>query len=74
MSDGPNVGYWSCACRDCFELYVGEPGDFCHDCTEASCGYHQDCSVPLECPSAEDIEADLEERILEELADDRHAE
>ena len=30
-------GYQNCACRDCFEIYVGEPGELCHLCEDAGC-------------------------------------
>ena len=45
------TGYTPCACRDCFEIAIGEPGEaFCSDCEEAGCpdyqgqpGMRQDC-------------------------------
>ncbi len=46
-------GYGHCACRDCFEIVVGEEGDFCDDCIEAGCpdrqgveGMTQECQSP----------------------------
>lgn len=30
-------GYRPCACRDCFEIAIGEEGALCHACQEASC-------------------------------------
>lgn len=30
-------GYVPCACRDCFETAIGEPGALCHSCKEAGC-------------------------------------
>jgi hypothetical protein len=30
-------GYVQCHCACCFELTVGEDGDYCHDCEEAGC-------------------------------------
>jgi len=34
-------GYMYCTCRDCFELIVGEEGDYCDDCIEAGCPDYQ---------------------------------
>jgi hypothetical protein len=35
-------GYTACACRDCFEIAIGEPGKaFCSECEEAGCPDHQ---------------------------------
>lgn len=32
------TGYTPCACRDCMEIAIGEPGvAMCHDCDEAGC-------------------------------------
>jgi hypothetical protein len=25
-------GYTHCACHECFEVTIGEPGDYCEDC------------------------------------------
>lgn len=34
--------YTSCACRDCFEISIGEPDEaFCHGCEEAGCPDYQ---------------------------------
>ena len=30
-------GYRPCACRDCMEIAIGEPGALCHECKEAGC-------------------------------------
>jgi hypothetical protein len=31
-------GYCACACRDCMEIAIGEPGDaLCHECVAAGC-------------------------------------
>jgi len=39
-------GYTHCACRDCFETAIGEPGEaFCHDCEAADCGTDNACQV-----------------------------
>lgn len=43
MSD---TGYHNCSCRDCFELYVGEPGEMCSDCEEAGCSEDHECCNP----------------------------
>lgn len=43
MSD---TGYIDCACRDCFEVAIGKPGDMCSECQEAGCdanGEHECC-------------------------------
>jgi len=44
------AGYTDCACRDCFELIIGESGDYCDECIEAGCpdyqgqeGMNQEC-------------------------------
>ncbi len=36
-------GYVNCGCRDCFEVTVGEPGEFCTDCEEAGCEEDSEC-------------------------------
>lgn len=40
------VGYHPCACRDCFEVYVGEPGEFCDECEVAGCCPDEECQAP----------------------------
>lgn len=35
------AGYVHCHCRDCFDLLVGDPGEFCADCTDAGCPDYQ---------------------------------
>lgn len=31
-------GYTSCACRDCFDIAIGKPGEaLCHACKDAGC-------------------------------------
>lgn len=35
--DAPEVGYYDCACRDCFDVYVGMPGELCNDCEAHGC-------------------------------------
>jgi len=30
-------GYRDCACRDCFDIAVGEKGALCGDCEDAGC-------------------------------------
>lgn len=37
------VGYHYCTIPDCFELYVGNPGERCHDCEENQCEEHCEC-------------------------------
>jgi hypothetical protein len=37
----PEVGYRYCQCRDCMELVVGEPGEYCYECIEAGCPDYQ---------------------------------
>jgi hypothetical protein len=46
-------GYRPCACRDCFEIAIGEPGAYCHECDDAGCpgyqgqpGMSQECQAP----------------------------
>jgi len=40
--------YTDCACRDCFEIAIGEPGEaFCSDCEAAGCpGGKTECCAP----------------------------
>lgn len=33
-------GYIHCACGGCFEIVIGEPGDYCDDCIKAQCGWY----------------------------------
>lgn len=66
-----------CVCAGCASLLGCKPED---------CGVHwegeslecDECGEPIESaygnPSTEEIEADLEERVMEEIADDRKAE
>jgi hypothetical protein len=36
------TGYTNCACRDCFEIAIGDAGKaFCHGCVEAGCPDYQ---------------------------------
>ena len=39
-------GYRDCACRDCFEIAIGEPGAFCSECEEAGCEPDSECCSP----------------------------
>lgn len=39
-------GYHPCGCRDCFEIAIGEPGEFCWECEEAGCEEGEECSSP----------------------------
>lgn len=48
-------GYRPCACRDCFEIAIGEPGAYCHECVDSGCpGYQGEAGMSQECqaPSA----------------------
>jgi len=54
----PSVGYHHCACRDCFDLYVGEPDEFCLQCIEAGC--EQDDTRDSECLRPETYGSDEE--------------
>ncbi len=42
------AAYRSCACRDCFELTIGLPGEYCSECVEAGCpdSQGQECKAP----------------------------
>lgn len=41
-----DVGYVSCACRDCFETAIGVAGvDMCTECDEAGCEHNSECNV-----------------------------
>lgn len=37
-------GYRSCFCRDCFDITIGPPGEFCTECEEAGCSSDSDCT------------------------------
>lgn len=39
-------GYRPCACRDCFEIAIGEAGAMCHACEDAGCSGDGECSAP----------------------------
>jgi hypothetical protein len=34
----PKTGYNHCACPSCFEIQIGLPNEYCHECEEAGCG------------------------------------
>lgn len=36
-------GYRPCACRDCMEIAIGEPGAMCHACDDAGCHGEREC-------------------------------
>lgn len=41
-----NAGYTACACRDCMEIAIGEPGKaFCHGCESAGCEGDSECEA-----------------------------
>lgn len=48
-------GYLPCACRDCFEIAIGEKGAMCHECESAGCELDSECCC----------EPELEEPALE---------
>lgn len=40
-------GYCDCACRDCFEIAIGELGEaFCNACEESGCELDEECQAP----------------------------
>lgn len=41
-------GYRDCACRDCFDIAIGEHGALCNECEAAGCEAHAEieCSRP----------------------------
>lgn len=39
-------GYIGCACRDCFEIAIGEPGEMCWDCVTEDCQPESECNAP----------------------------
>lgn len=42
-------GYTHCACKDCFEIAIGEPGTaMCHECDDHNCDGLGECQVPFE--------------------------
>jgi hypothetical protein len=45
MSKVIESGYRSCACRDCMEIAIGEPGAMCHECEDAGCPGDRDCQA-----------------------------
>jgi hypothetical protein len=60
-------GYRPCACRDCFEIAIGEPGAYCHECDDAGCpgyqgqpGMSQECQAPGAYGGGDDDESDDE--------------
>ena len=55
-------GYKPCACRDCFEIAIGEDGEaaLCNECEEAGC----DCEGGSECSVEPDFD-EVEDRAVE---------
>lgn len=50
-------GYRYCQCRDCLELLIGNPGDYCEDCIEAGCpDYKGHPGMSQECQRQPEIE------------------
>jgi hypothetical protein len=45
MSKVIESGYRSCACRDCMETAIGEPGAFCPACEDAGCPDDRECQA-----------------------------
>lgn len=45
MSKPIESGYRPCACRDCFEIAIGEPGALCHACEDAGCAGDRECQA-----------------------------
>ena len=40
-------GYTHCACRDCFEIAIGQPGTaMCLECDDHNCDGLGECQVP----------------------------
>ena len=37
------TGYTYCACRDCFEIAIGEDPVMCNECEDAGCEMDEDC-------------------------------
>lgn len=57
-------GYTDCACRDCFEIAIGnnEPGGaYCWACAESGCERDSECQAPhTYCPGDERYHEDDE--------------
>jgi len=51
-----SAGYIDCGCRDCFEIAIGHPGDFCLGCEEHGCEPGKECSQPSAYGCDEDSE------------------
>lgn len=51
MAKRSGYGYTPCACRDCMETAIGEPGKaYCHECDDAGCADYQGVrGMPQEC-------------------------
>ena len=45
MTTNLDSGYRPCACRDCMETAIGEPGAFCHECEDAGCAGNRECQA-----------------------------
>jgi hypothetical protein len=73
-------GYTDCACRDCFEIAIGEPGEaFCGACELAGCedhqgveGMSQECQVEPEPEAPECPACDGEGSLLGGLGNTTH--
>lgn len=52
-------GYRDCACRDCFEIAIGERGALCHACQAADCtAFEGECRAAGAYGANDDIECD----------------
>lgn len=54
-------GYTPCACRDCKEIAIGEPGKaYCHECEDAGCPDYQGVEgMSQECQREYDIGGEM---------------
>jgi hypothetical protein len=46
MTKTTESGYCPCACRDCMEIAIGEPGAMCHECEDSGCEGDAECLRP----------------------------
>jgi len=64
------TGYVDCACRDCFEIAIGESGEaMCHGCEEAGCEKGEECQSPDAYETEPEREAARAEYLRDTLAD-----
>ncbi len=62
---GGMSGYIDCGCRDCFEIAIGEPGDFCSGCEKAGCEPDSECCQESAYGGSGDDEAVTETAVTE---------